>query len=108
MDYIMAVAKKTKIKAIQEALKTNEVLKDKAVGKLNQEEVAELEQVVADVLFALAQEDKVKFADLGDFEIRETAARKGRNPQTGAEMQIAAGQKFAFSASSTVKKAFKA
>lgn len=124
MDYIMSISKKTKVKAIQEALKTNEKLKDVTIGKINQEQTAELEQVVADVLFALAQEGKVKFADLGDFEVRETAARKGVNPaklkelkaqgvdletaKEQASIDIEAGQKFAFSASSTVKKAFKA
>ena len=33
---------------------------------------------------------KVKVEKFGNFEVRERAARKGRNPQSGEEIQIAA------------------
>lgn len=39
---------------------------------------------------ALAKNDKVQLVGFGTFEIRERAARKGRNPQTGEEIEIAA------------------
>lgn len=39
---------------------------------------------------ALSQGDKVQLVGFGTFETRERAARKGRNPQTGAEIDIAA------------------
>ena len=39
---------------------------------------------------ALAAGDKVAVAGFGTFETRERAARTGRNPQTGEEIQIAA------------------
>jgi len=39
---------------------------------------------------ALARNDKVQLVGFGTFEIRERAARKGRNPQTGEEIEIAA------------------
>lgn len=41
---------------------------------------------------ALAEGDKVQLVGFGTFEIRERAARKGRNPQTGEEIQIAAAK----------------
>lgn len=42
-------------------------------------------EVVTD---ALAQGDKVQVVGFGTFETRQRAARKGRNPQTGEEMDI--------------------
>lgn len=39
---------------------------------------------------ALSKTDKVQLVGFGTFEIRERAARKGRNPQTGQEIEIAA------------------
>ena len=37
---------------------------------------------------ALKNGDKVKLSGFGNFEVRERAARKGRNPQTGEEILI--------------------
>lgn len=39
---------------------------------------------------ALVQGDKVQLVGFGSFEVRERAARKGRNPQTKAEILIPA------------------
>lgn len=39
---------------------------------------------------ALGQGDRVQLVGFGTFEARERAARKGRNPQTGEEIDIAA------------------
>ncbi len=39
---------------------------------------------------ALSGGDKVQLVGFGTFETRERAARKGRNPQTGEEIDIAA------------------
>jgi len=44
----------------------------------------------------LAQGEKVQLVGFGNFEIRERAARKGRNPQTGAEIEIASSRIPAF------------
>ena len=38
----------------------------------------------------LKKKGKVQLVGFGTFETRKRAARKGRNPQTGAEMKIAA------------------
>jgi len=48
--------------------------------------------IVASIGEALAQGEKVQLVGFGTFEIRERAARKGRNPQTGEEINIAAAK----------------
>lgn len=44
------------------------------------------------IVDALAGGDKVQLIGFGNFEVRERAARKGRNPQTGEEIEIAASK----------------
>ncbi|MCX8129859.1 MAG: HU family DNA-binding protein [Clostridia bacterium] len=41
---------------------------------------------------ALTQGDKVQLVGFGSFEVRERAARKGRNPQTKEEIDIPASK----------------
>lgn len=41
---------------------------------------------------ALANGDKVSLVGFGTFEVRDRAARVGRNPQTGEEIRIAAAK----------------
>jgi len=53
---------------------------------------------------ALAKGDSVAIAGFGTFEVRHRAARTGRNPQTGAEIQIAASNAPAFKPASALKK----
>ena len=53
---------------------------------------------------ALAGGDTVAIAGFGTFEVRHRAARKGRNPQTGAEIDIAASNAPAFKAAAALKK----
>lgn len=47
--------------------------------------------------------DKVSVVGFGTFEVRERAARKGRNPQTGAEVKIPASKGVRFSAGASFK-----
>lgn len=55
----------------------------------------------------LAQGEKVQLLGFGNFEIRKRAARKGRNPQTGKEITIAATKVPAFKAGKALKDAVK-
>ncbi|MEQ9764378.1 HU family DNA-binding protein [Streptococcus jiangjianxini] len=55
----------------------------------------------------LAEGDKVQLIGFGNFEVRERAARKGRNPQTGEEISIAASKVPAFKAGKALKDAVK-
>jgi DNA-binding protein HU-beta len=48
------------------------------------------------IIEALATGDKVQLIGFGNFEVRERSARKGRNPQTGEEIEIAASKVPAF------------
>ena len=56
---------------------------------------------------ALTKGDKVQLIGFGNFEVRERAARKGRNPQTGAESAIAARKVSAFKPGKALKDAVK-
>jgi DNA-binding protein HU-beta len=47
--------------------------------------------------------DKITFPGFGTFEVAERSARTGRNPQTGAEIQIAASKSGKFSAGKNLK-----
>ena len=55
----------------------------------------------------LAKGEKVQLIGFGNFEVRERAERKGRNPQTGKEMTIAASKVPAFKAGKALKDAVK-
>ncbi|MGY3724305.1 DNA-binding protein HU-beta [Granulicatella balaenopterae] len=56
---------------------------------------------------ALQEGEKVQIIGFGNFEVRERAARKGRNPQSGEEIQIAASKVPAFKAGKALKDAVK-
>ena len=47
---------------------------------------------VASVQEALVKKDKVQLIGFGTFEVKERAARTGRNPQTGEAIKIAASK----------------
>jgi DNA-binding protein HU-beta len=51
-----------------------------------------VEAVFEAITEALQSGDKVQLVGFGNFEVRERSARKGRNPQTGDEIEIAASK----------------
>ena len=57
---------------------------------------------------ALVEGDKVQLIGFGTFEVKERAARKGRNAQTGAEIEIAASKNPVFKAGKALKDAVNA
>ncbi|MBR3811757.1 MAG: HU family DNA-binding protein [Agathobacter sp.] len=57
-------------------------------------------EVVAD---ELKKGEKIQLVGFGTFEVSERAARTGRNPLTGAEMQIAASKAPKFKAGKALK-----
>ncbi|HWO95021.1 HU family DNA-binding protein [Bacillus songklensis] len=59
------------------------------------------------ILDALKDGDKVQLIGFGNFEVRERAARKGRNPQTGDEIEIPASKVPAFKPGKALKDAVK-
>ena len=52
---------------------------------------------------ALKAGDKVQLIGFGTFEVKDVAAREGRNPKTGEAIAIPAAKKAAFSASKALK-----
>ena len=54
---------------------------------------------------ALAEGDKVQLVGFGTFEVRERAARTGKNPQTGEALEIPASKAPAFKAGKALKDA---
>lgn len=52
---------------------------------------------------ALAAGDKVQLVGFGSFEVRERAARKGRNPQTREEITIKAAKSPVFKVGKALK-----
>jgi DNA-binding protein HU-beta len=53
----------------------------------------------------MASGDGVQLTGFGSFVVRDRAARTGRNPQTGAAIQIAASKVAAFKAGKALKDA---
>lgn len=66
---------------------------------------AAVDAVTEAVAAALSAGDKVAIAGFGTFEVRERAARSGRNPQTGEAMEIAASKGAAFKPAAALKQA---
>ncbi len=56
---------------------------------------------------ALKKDDSVTLVGFGTFSVRDRAARKGRNPQTGEEINIKAAKLPVFKAGKTLKDAIK-
>jgi DNA-binding protein HU-beta len=55
-----------------------------------------VEAVFEAITEALQGGDKVQLVGFGNFEVRERSARKGRNPQTGKEIDIPASKVTSF------------
>lgn len=62
-----------------------------------------LDAFVTSVEGALKQGEKVQLVGFGTFEVRQRAARKGRNPQTKAEIKIPASKAPVFKAGKALK-----
>ena len=73
-------------------------------AKVTQKDAAEvLNAFVESVQKAVSKGEKVTLVGFGTFEARERAARTGRNPQTGKEIQIEAKTVPAFTAGKKFK-----
>ncbi len=64
-----------------------------------------LKAVIDGVTTALKKGDKVSLVGFGTFDVSKRAARKGRNPQTGAEINIKACNVPKFKAGKALKDA---
>ena len=68
---------------------------------------ATVEALFETIQEALKAGEKVQVIGFGTFVLRERAARKGRNPQTGKEIKIKASKVPAFKAGKALKDAVK-
>ncbi|MCH7227073.1 HU family DNA-binding protein [Haloferula sp. A504] len=77
----------------------------KALGEDATKRSAEdaLSAVLDSISGALKAGQKVQIIGFGTFDVKNRAARMGRNPKTGEAMQIAASKSVGFKASSTLK-----
>ena len=64
---------------------------------------AALNGFIKSVEEALAAGDKVQLVGFGTFEVRERAAKEGRNPRTGETIKIAASKSPKFKAGKALK-----
>ena len=69
--------------------------------------MANKQDLIAKVAEATGLTKKDSLIGFGNFEVRERAARQGRNPQTGEAISIAASKVPAFKAGKALKDAVK-
>ena len=79
----------------------------KATGLTKKDATAAVDAVFTSIEEALKNGEKVQLIGFGNFEVRDRAARKGRNPQTGAEIEIPASKVPAFKPGKALKDAVK-
>ena len=72
-------------------------------GLSKKQSEAAVNATLAAIANALKDGDKVQLIGFGTFEVKNVAAREGRNPQTGETIKIAASKKPSFSASKALK-----
>ncbi len=82
----------------------NEVSK---VVKTKKDDQAVVDCVLSSITKALGKGDSVSLIGFGTFKVVERKARKGRNPQTGEEINIAASKVPKFVAGKALKEAVK-
>ena len=73
------------------------------VGFSKKESAELVEKVFEIIKETLAAGEKVKISGFGNFVVREKNARKGRNPQTGEEIRLAARRVLTFKPSLVLK-----
>lgn len=75
-----------------------------AETNLNKKQAEEaVNATFAAIANALKDGDKVQLIGFGTFEVKDVAAREGRNPKTGETIKIDACKKPSFSASKVLK-----
>ncbi len=89
----------TKADLIEKVAKDTKVSKAEAARMLN--------SVFDNVTSALSRGDSVTLVGFGTFSVSRRAARKGRNPQTGAVINIAASKVPRFKAGKALKEQVK-
>jgi len=79
----------------------------KTAGVTKTESQRVVDAVIESISKALERGEKVTVTGFGTFEVRQRAARMGRNPQTGETIQIPAQRTPAFRSGKSLKDAVK-
>jgi integration host factor subunit alpha len=70
----------------------------------SKKEVAKIVESVFDLIKEhLQKEDKIKISGFGNFVVRRKRSRRGRNPQTGTDIEISARRILTFKPSQVLK-----
>ena len=70
----------------------------------SKKEVSKIVESVFDIIKeSLQQEEKIKISGFGNFVIRKKRARRGRNPQTGSDIEISPRRILTFKPSQVLK-----
>ena len=88
---------------IMNKLQLTEAVAAKVAGLTKKQSAEAVNAVLEAIAEALAAGDDVKITGFGGFEVKERAARTGRNPKTGETVEIPASKYVAFSAGSALK-----
>jgi DNA-binding protein HU-beta len=77
----------------------------KALGKETTKRVAEeaVKVVLESIAKGITKDKKVQLIGFGTFEVKDRAARMGRNPKTNEPLEIKASKTITFKSSSTLK-----
>lgn len=81
------------------------IVEDVEMSKKDAEKV--LNATLEVIQSTLSDGEAVKIQGFGNFEVRDRAPRKGRNPQTGEEIEIAASKAVGFKPAKALKDAVK-
>ncbi len=95
------------VDAVFSTIQDKKKKKKKARDLTKKDATAAVDAVFSTIQDALANGEKVQLIGFGNFEVRERAARKGRNPQTGEEIEIPASKVPAFKPGKALKDAVK-
>lgn len=90
------------------ANKQDLIAKVAETAELSKKQAALVVNTVFDTISeSLSNDEKVQIIGFGSFDVRERAERKGRNPQTGAELVIPASKVPGFKAGKALKEVVK-
>ena len=85
------------IDSVAKKLPRSSDVSKKAIGQI-------VDTAFSEIAGAIKKEKRFSFPDFGTFNVRARKARKGRNPQTGAEIKIKASKTVSFKPAPSLKK----
>lgn len=79
----------------------NEIANSTGATKADAKKI--IDQVFTAIADAAAKGEEISLPGFGKFKVKESAAREGRNPSTGATIKIAASKKLGFTPAKAIK-----